>query len=700
MPEPRPYAAPDHAAVPGPASAAPADRPLNFIEQIVADDAQTGKWGVWPPAEGPARAGKPRVHTRFPPEPNGYLHVGHAKSICLNYGLAVRNHGKFNLRFDDTNPSKEDQEYVDSIKTDVAWLCSAFAKEAGAGNSGWDGPFGGGLYFASDYFDMMYAFAVELVEKGKAYVCDLSGDEVSARRGKPGVPATSPFRDRPTAESLRLLEEMRAGKHPNGAKSLRAKIDLASPNFNLRDPIMYRIVHEAHHNTGSAWCLYPMYDWAHGFEDSKEGITHSICTLEFEDHRPLYDWFIDAVNEGRGPGSKWGTPIHHPQQIEFAKFRPTYTVLSKRNLLKMVEERIVAGWDDPRMPTISGLRRRGYTPTAIRACVESVGVTKVESSIDIVRLENALRDDLNKTAPRRMGVLRPLRLVVENFDAGKVEHFDAQNNPEDPGAGSRSVPFSRDLLIDADDFMENPPKKFFRLAPGQEVRLRWAYVVRCTGVEKDAAGHMTLVRCTYDPATRGGDIPLGPDGKPVRKVQGTIHWVSAAHAVDAEVRLFDRLFSTETPGERTGDWHHDLNPKSLEVVHAKVEPALAHAKPGDTVQFERLGYFCADPDTTPSRVVWNRAVTLKDTWAKDADDAKPATGAGAKSSSGGGGGGGGRIYTVKEAAHELRVKPEKLEQAVKGMGVPGYDQRDPRHLTLDEMRALKAWVKANPLPAG
>lgn len=687
----------------------PHPHPANFIDQIVEADTRSARWGVWPSGEPALRAGKPRVHTRFPPEPNGYLHVGHAKSIHLNFALAAASSGKFNLRFDDTNPCKEEQEYVDSIKADVAWLLSAWTHDGKSeGNAdaggGWSGPFGGGLYFASDYFEQMYRFAEELIQKGKAYVCDLSGEEVSARRGKPGVPATSPFRDRPPAESLALFREMRAGTYPNGAKSLRARIDLASPNFNLRDPIMYRILHEHHHNTGDAWCLYPMYDWAHGIEDSIEGITHSVCTLEFEDHRPLYDWFLDAINEGRAEGSALGAPIPHPRQIEFAKLRPTFTVLSKRNLLKMVQEGIVRGWDDPRMPTISGLRRRGYTPASIRAFCEDVGVTKTESLIDVVRLENAIRDDLNAIAPRRMVVLRPLKLLIENFPesgtggGGEVDHLDAQNNPEDPSAGSRRVPFAREILIERDDFMEVPTKKFFRLAPGQEVRLRWAYVIKCVGVEKDADGSISLVRCTYDPATRGGNIPLGPDGKPTRKVQGTIHWVSAQHAVPAEVRLFDRLFTAEQPGESgpdgtPRDWHHDLNPKSLDVVRAFMEPCLAtEAKVGDRVQFERLGYFCLDADTTTGGIyglVWNRTVTLKDASAKEGEGATLKSG-------GAGGGGGGRVYSLKEAAHELRIKPEKLESAVGGMGIAGYASREPKQLSLDEVRALKVWLKANP----
>jgi len=578
-------------------------RTLNFIEQIVEADNAARKWGV------DAR-GTPKVCTRFPPEPNGYLHIGHAKSICLNFGLAKKYGGKFNLRFDDTNPTKEEQEYVDSIIRDVRWLGGEFDPKLGAS--------GGGLFFASNYFQKMYDFAEELVRKGKAYVCELSAEEVSARRGKPGVPATSPFRDRSIEESLGLLREMRAGKFPNGAKTLRARIDLASPNFNLRDPVMYRIVHETHHNTGDAWCLYPMYDWAHGLEDSIEGITHSICTLEFEDHRPLYDWFIDSINEGRGEASPWGPKIHHPQQIEFARLNLTYTVMSKRFLLKLVQEKRVSGWDDPRMPTISAFRRRGYTPESIQWFCDEVGVTKVKSVIDFGRLENSIREHLNATAPRRMAVLRPLKVVIENYPIGQVEEFAAQNNPEDAGAGTRMVPFSRELYIEREDFMETPPKKFFRLTVGSEVRFRWAYLVTCTGVVKDDAGSVTEVRCTYDPATKGGDAPDG------RKVKGTIHWVSATHAIPAEVRLFDRLFNVEEPGKRTGELLDDLNPNSLEVVTARVEPSLKDAKVGERFQFERTGYFCVDRESGPAHggegaagLVFNRTVTLKDSWAKE-----------------------------------------------------------------------------------
>ncbi|MBX3385726.1 MAG: glutamine--tRNA ligase/YqeY domain fusion protein [Phycisphaeraceae bacterium] len=607
----------------------PADaaRPRNFIEQLIDADAASGRWGVWPKSEGPDRAGKPRVHTRFPPEPNGYLHVGHAKSICLNFGLARANAGKFNLRFDDTNPAKEEREYVESIKRDVAWLASAF--NAGSFDSG---PHAGGLFFASDYFDKMYDHAVDLVNKGKAYVCQLTADEVSARRGKPGVPATSPHRDRPPSESLKLLDEMRRGLHPDGSMTLRARIDLASNNFNLRDPVMYRILHQHHHNTADKWCIYPMYDWAHGIEDSLEGITHSICTLEFEDHRPLYDWFIKSINEGRSP------PVWHSQQIEFAKLAPSYTILSKRNLLRLVQEKFVTGWDDPRMPTIAGMRRRGYTAESIRNFCDDIGVTKTDSLIDIGRLEASLREHLNRVTPRAMAVLDPIKVVVENWPEGKTDQLDFVINPEDPAAGTRKVPFTRELWIERDDFMEVPPKKFFRLFPGGEVRLRWAYFLKCERVVKDADGNITELRCTIDPDTRGGDAPPGPDGKPSRKVKGTIHWVSAAHAMPAEVRLFDRLFSAEEPGKRTGNFIDDLNHDSKRTVRAFVEPWLANAAAtrggalvsgtgpdgapptGGGFQFERLGYFCTDPDSAPDprRLVFNRTVTLKDTWAREA----------------------------------------------------------------------------------
>ncbi len=590
---------PHHASVPDPAE--PPAR--HFLQQIIDADNASGKFGGV-------------VHTRFPPEPNGYLHIGHSKSILLNYGLAREFGGKFNLRFDDTNPAKEEQEYVDSIKADVKWLGGEFDEGANAG----------GLFFASNYFEQMYAWAVELIKKGKAYVCDLSGEEMSRLRGTPGVPAQSPHRERSAEESLVMLADMRAGKYPNGAKTLRAKIDLASPNFTLRDPVMYRIVHEHHHNTGDAWCIYPMYDWAHCLEDSIERITHSICTLEFENNRPLYDWFIDSINEGRtadGSGA-WGKTIHHPQQIEFARLNLTYTVMSKRFLLKLVTEGHVKGWDDPRMPTISGIRRRGYTREAMQAFAEDVGVTRQNSMIDVGRLENAVRDHLNKTAPRFMGVLRPIRLIIENFPEGKVDELDAVNNPEDVARGgaavTRKVPFTRELFIEAEDFMEQPAKKFHRLAPGQEVRLRWAYFVTCTGVVKDARGNITAIRATYDPETRGGDAPKGPNGEPGRKVKGTIHWVSATHSIAAEARLFDRLFKTAEPGAASdGDYMADLNPGSLEVIDAaRLEPAVAGVKVGDRVQFERVGYFCVDKDSAPGKLVFNRTVTLKDAWAKEA----------------------------------------------------------------------------------
>ena len=582
----------------------PEVRPPNFLEQIIEADNAALRWGK-------SADGTPKVHTRFPPEPNGYLHIGHAKSICLNYGLAVKYNGRFNLRFDDTNPTKEEVEYIDSIKHDVRWLGAEFDNPA---------RHGGGLFFASDVFEMMYDFGAELIKKDKAYVCALTGDQVSAMRGKPGVPAESPHRTRPVEESLRLFTEMRAGQHPNGAYTLRAKIDLASPNFNLRDPIMYRILHETHPHAGDKWCLYPMYDWAHGIEDSVEGITHSICTLEFEEHRPLYDWFIASINEGRtadGSGP-WGTRIHHPQQIEFARLNITYTVMSKRFLLKLVSEGHVSGWDDPRLPTIAAIRRRGYSPKAIRDFCDDIGVTRQNSMIDIGRLENAVRNDLNKTALRAMCVLDPVKVTITNWPAGQVDMLEFVNNPEDPSAGKRQIPVTGALFIERDDFMEVPAKKFYRLSPGSEVRLRWAYFLTCTGVNKDASGAITEILCTYDPATRGGDCPPGPNGEPPRKVKGTIHWISAApgHSVSAKVLLFDRLFKTETPGEKTGDYMDDLNADSLKAITGIIDPVLASGKPGDTCQFERLGYFCVDTTSKPGALVFNRTVTLKDTWAK------------------------------------------------------------------------------------
>ncbi|WNG23289.1 glutamine--tRNA ligase/YqeY domain fusion protein [Cystobacter fuscus] len=557
------------------------NKPVHFIRQIIAEDNQSGKFDG-------------RVHTRFPPEPNGYLHIGHAKSIHLNYGMAVEHGGLFNMRFDDTNPSKEEQEYVDSILKDVKWV-----------GADW----GDRLYFASDYFEQMYAYAEQLIQKGKAYVCDLNAEQMREHRGTLTEPGrNSPFRDRSVEENLDLFRRMRAGEFPDGSRTLRAKIDMASPNFNLRDPVLYRIIHAHHHRQGDKWCIYPMYDWAHGIEDSIERITHSLCTLEFENHRPLYDWFLDELG------------VYHPQQIEFSRLNLTYTVMSKRKLLELVQGGSVRGWDDPRMPTLSGLRRRGCTPEALRAFCEDVGVTKFDAIIDVGRLENAMRDDLNRRAPRRMAVLRPLKLIIENFPEGQVELLDAVNNPEDPSAGSRQVPFSRELYIEQEDFMENPPKKFFRLAPGQEVRLRFAFFVKCTSVEKDAAGNITAVRCTYDPATRGGDAPDG------RKVKATIHWVSAQHAVNAEVRLFDRLFNVAEPDRAPKDpkaaasfnYKQNINPNSLELLTtAKLEPALGTAGEGERFQFERLGYFCVDSDSKPGSPVFNRTVTLKDTWAKE-----------------------------------------------------------------------------------
>jgi len=572
----------------GNSDAGAAPRRLNFIEQIVEDDLRSGKW-------------KGRVHTRFPPEPNGYLHIGHAKSITLNYGLAEQYGGKFNLRFDDTNPVKEEEEYVQSIIADARWL-----------GADWEDR----LLYGSDYFGQMYEWAVELVRMGKAYVCDLTAEETRQYRGTLTEPGReSPYRNRSVEENLDLFDRMRKGEFPDGSRTLRAKIDMASANLNLRDPVMYRILHAHHHRQGDAWCIYPMYDWAHGLEDSIEGITHSICTLEFENHRPLYDWFIDAINEGRtedGSGP-WGRRICHPQQIEFARLILTHTVMSKRKLLELVRERHVRGWDDPRMPTVSGMRRRGYTPEAIRAFAKMIGVAKFNSTVDVGKLEYCVREDLNRRANRVMGVLRPLKVVIENYPEGQVEELDAVNNPEDAAAGSRKVPFSRELYIEQDDFREDPPKKFFRLAPGREVRLRYAYFITCRTVVKDSAGNVTELRCTYDPATRGGDAPDG------RKVKATLHWVSAARAVDAEVRLYDHLFTAEDPSDvpEGRDWKELLNPKSETVLTGcKVEPSLDGLAPGSRFQFERQGYFCVDSDSQAGRLVFNRTVTLKDTWAK------------------------------------------------------------------------------------
>ncbi|TWT44896.1 Glutamine--tRNA ligase [Phycisphaerae bacterium RAS1] len=640
------------------------DRPRDFIREIIDEHNRSGRFGG-------------RVHTRFPPEPNGYLHIGHAKSICLNYGLAEEYRGKFNLRFDDTNPVKEEQEYVDSIIADVRWLGARWPGMR-------DDDLSAGVLFASDYFEQMYGWGEELVKKGKAYVCDLKPEQVSRTRGTLTAPGQdSPFRNRGVEENLDLLRRMRAGEFPDGSRTLRAKIDMAHPNLNMRDPVLYRILHAEHHRTGGRWCIYPMYDWAHGFEDSIEGITHSICTLEFENHRPLYDWFIQTVNEGRtedGSGP-WGRRIHHPQQIEFNRLNITYTVMSKRKLLLLVQEGHVRGWDDPRMPTLAGFRRRGYTAEAIRAFVGDVGVSKYSGVIEIARLENAIRDDLNRRAARVMAVLRPLRVVIENWPeglgegatplseraaqasaaagagsfGGHTDWLDAVNNPEDPSAGTRKVPFSKVIYIEQDDFRETPPPKYWRLFPGNEVRLRYAYFIKCTGVVKDAAGQVVEIRATYDPATRGGDAPDG------RKVKSTIHWVSAAHAIPAEVRLYESLFTKEDPedvseaaveaearatglpaaasGAQAGasaaassaarstaaDWRVNLNPHSLEVVTAaQIEPSVATAPIGASFQFERLGYFCVDADSAspqPSggatrKLVFNRTVTLKDTWAK------------------------------------------------------------------------------------
>ncbi len=607
----------------------PDDAPKHFIRQKIDEDVAAGRWG---PA-GDAAV----VRTRFPPEPNGYLHIGHTKSLCLNFGLAEACGGACNLRFDDTNPVKEEQEYVDSIIRDVRWLGFRWAGATGAAGEETGAPSARGVLFASDYFQQMYDWAVELVRKGLAYVDEQSAEEIRRGRGtltEPGAP--SPHRDRPIEESLDLLERMRRGEFPDGAKVLRAKIDMASGNVNLRDPVMYRIVNARHHRTGDAWHIYPMYDWAHGLEDSLEGITHSICTLEFEDHRPLYDWFIEAINRGRTAdgASEWGKRIHHPQQIEFARLNLNYTVMSKRKLLRLVTEGHVRGWDDPRMPTVSGLRRRGCTPESIRAFADETGVTKFNAVIDVARLENAVRDDLNRRAPRRMAVLRPLKVIIENWPAGEggqphAEWLDAINNPEDAAAGARKVPFTGELYIEQDDFMEDPPKKFFRLAPGAEVRLRYAYWITCTGVEKDAAGAITAIRATYDPQTRGGDSPPPDAEGKVRKVKGTLHWVSAPHAVDIEARLFDRLFNAESPDRAPKnapdgwDFIQNLNPDSLEIVRAKAEPALLETggEPAwpDGIrrfQFERLGYFCIDPDSAGERLVLNRTATLKDTWAK------------------------------------------------------------------------------------
>jgi glutaminyl-tRNA synthetase len=553
----------------------PADAPpLDFIRTIVDEDIAAGRHGG-------------RVATRFPPEPNGYLHIGHAKSICLNFGVAAERGGTCNLRFDDTNPAKEETEYVDAIKEDVAWLGFAWSAEL----------------YASDYFERLYGFAVELIRRGKAYVDSLTADDIRKHRGtltEPGV--DSPFRNRSVEENLDLFARMRAGEFADGAHVLRAKIDMASPNMNMRDPTLYRIRHAAHHRTGDAWCIYPMYDYAHPLSDALERITHSLCTLEFEDHRPLYDWLVDAVIEG-----------DKPRQYEFARLNLNYTVMSKRKLLQLVQQHHVSGWDDPRMPTIAGLRRRGYTPEAIRDFCNRIGVAKKENVIDVAQLEFSVREDLNRRAPRVMAVLRPLKIVLTNYPEGQVEEVEVDNNPEDPSAGTRKLPFSRELFIEQDDFREHPPKKFFRLSPGTEVRLRRAYVITCSEVVKDADGRIVELRCLYDPATRGGSTPDG------RRVKATLHWVSARHAIGGEVRLYDRLFSAEDP-ERTAagkTFLDNLNPQSLEVVRdCRLEPGLAEAAPGQRFQFERLGYFCVDDDSRAGALVFNRTVSLRDTWAK------------------------------------------------------------------------------------
>lgn len=552
-----------------------AGQSLNFVQAIIAQDNESGKHDG-------------RVHTRFPPEPNGYLHIGHAKSICLNFGLAAEHQGLCNLRFDDTNPAKEDVEYVDSIQDDVRWLGFDWEER---------------LFFASDYYEQLYDYAVQLIKLGKAYVCSLAPDEVREYRGGWNEPGKdSPYRERSVDENLQMFEQMRNGEFADGEHTLRAKIDMASPNMNMRDPPIYRIRHATHHRTGDDWCIYPMYDFTHGLSDSIENITHSICTLEFEDHRPLYDWFLEVLD------------VYRPQQIEFARLNLTHTVMSKRRLLELVQDGLVQGWDDPRMPTLVGLRRRGYTPESIRNFCERIGVTKFNSMIDLSWLEDSLREDLNKRALRVMGVLRPLKVVIENYPEGQVEKLQAVNNPEDADAGKREVPFSREIYIEQTDFMEDPPKKFFRLGPGREVRLRYGYFLRCNEVIKDPeTGDVVELRCTYDPETLGGKAPDG------RKVKGTIHWVSAEHSLPAEVRLYDHLFSVPDPSDvpEGGDYRDNLNPDSLvTLTDCRVEQSLDSVQSGDRYQFERNGYFCVDVDSTPSKLVFNRTVTLRDAWAK------------------------------------------------------------------------------------
>ena len=554
-------------------AASPSPAPSNFIRDIILEDLKTNK-------------DNGRVQTRFPPEPNGHLHIGHAKAICIDFGLADEFGGHTNLRFDDTNPEKEETEYVESIQADVNWL-----------GYQWDG-----LFYASDYFDQLYEWAVKLIKDGKAYVDDLTAEEIRKHRGTLTEPGKdSPYRNRSVEENVNLFERMRAGEFPDGSRTLRAKIDMASPNLNFRDPVMYRILHADHHRTGGKWCIYPMYDYAHGESDSIERVTHSLCTLEFEDHRPLYNWFIQQLG------------IFPSRQIEFDRLNLTYTLLSKRKLLQLVQEERVTGWDDPRMPTLGGIRRRGYTPEAVRNFCGAIGVSKTNGSIELAMLEHFVREDLNKRSPRVMAVLRPLKVVIDNYPEGQIEEMDAVNNPEDASAGTRKVPFSRVLYIEQDDFREDPPKGYFRLAPGREVRLRYGYFVTCKSVVKNEKGEVVEVHCTYDPASRGGNSPDG------RKVKSTIHWVSAASAVEAEVRIYENLFTKENPNEIEDgqDFTANLNPKSLEVINdAKLEPSLANATAGGRYQFERLGYFCVDPDSKPGKLVFNRTVALKDTWAK------------------------------------------------------------------------------------
>ena len=547
-------------------------QPINFIQKIIDEDNNSGKWNG-------------RVHTRFPPEPNGYLHIGHAKSICLNFGIAKKNKGKCNLRFDDTNPLKEDKEYVQSIIKDVKWL-----------GFDWEDR----LFFASDYFQQFYKYAITLIKKNVAYVCDLDANDIRINRGTLSNPGTeSPFRKRSVDENLDLFEKMKLGDFPDGAKTLRAKIDMNHPNLNMRDPVIYRILHARHHNTGNDWCIYPMYDWAHGLEDSIEKITHSICTLEFEDHRPLYDWYLNELG------------VYHPQQIEFARLNLNYTIVSKRKLKKLVENKIVDGWDDPRMPTISGLRRRGYTPESIRRFSEDVGVTKRDTVVDIARLENSLRENLNKISQRKMAVLDPLKIVITNYPSNETEYVDAINNPEDSNAGKRQLPFSKEIFIERSDFMENPPKKFFRLGPGREVRLRYAYFITCKEVIKNENGIVELLHCTYDPKTKGGRAPDG------RKVRGALHWVSVDHAINADIHVYDRLFISENP-ELGGDFMKNLNPNSLKIIKsAKLEPSLKSADSSSTFQFERQGYFKKDEKNSSNKNnIFMLTVSLKDSWKK------------------------------------------------------------------------------------